>query len=197
MRHSLAVILLLAVGSANAALVEFNSGDFYGTSAGGGVGTGRGISFQADTTFTIDSIGIFTDLNSGSYDAVIFSSTDGHQANSVLGTSTELLSGVGNDWNDISIDYTFNANDYYVILWRPTDGNGTWTNSIDYYYDSGLPATAGPATLIDGVEGYDADSFINTLHPNMRVNIIPIPAAVWLFGSGLGVLGWMRRRQTA
>ena len=26
------------------------------------------------------------------------------------------------------------------------------------------------------------------------VNPIPIPGAVWLFGSALGLLGWMRRR---
>lgn len=26
-------------------------------------------------------------------------------------------------------------------------------------------------------------------------SIIPIPAAVWLFGSGLGMLGWMRKRR--
>ncbi len=32
---------------------------------------------------------------------------------------------------------------------------------------------------------------------NFSASIVPIPAAVWLFGSGLGLLGWMRRRQTA
>jgi hypothetical protein len=32
---------------------------------------------------------------------------------------------------------------------------------------------------------------------NVVVNTIPIPAAVWLFGSALAGLGWFRRRQTA
>jgi hypothetical protein len=32
---------------------------------------------------------------------------------------------------------------------------------------------------------------------NIVISVVPIPAAVWLFGSGLGLLGWFRRRQTA
>ena len=30
---------------------------------------------------------------------------------------------------------------------------------------------------------------------NLRADTIPIPAAVWLFGSGLGLLGWFRRKK--
>jgi hypothetical protein len=32
---------------------------------------------------------------------------------------------------------------------------------------------------------------------NLVVTAVPVPAAVWLFGSGLAALGWSRRRQTA
>jgi len=32
---------------------------------------------------------------------------------------------------------------------------------------------------------------------NVNVSIVPIPGAVWLFGSALGLLGWVRRRQLA
>jgi hypothetical protein len=44
---------------------------------------------------------------------------------------------------------------------------------------------------------YDADSYYN--HGTLLVRTtayVPVPAAVWLFGSALAGLGWMRRKQT-
>jgi hypothetical protein len=39
-------------------------------------------------------------------------------------------------------------------------------------------------------------SVTQTLFDNVRLEAVPVPAAVWLFGSALGLLGWMRRRKT-
>ena len=59
-----------------------------------------------------------------------------------------------------------------------TDGEGICKNS------DCLPEGAAGVTAFRGFSGGS-------------VSAIPVPAAVWLFGSALAGLGWMRRKQTA
>jgi len=57
-----------------------------------------------------------------------------------------------------------------------------WTNltSIDIEFSV---SSFYPAFVVPGVD-------------NITLQAVPIPAAVWLFGSALAGLGWLRRRQT-
>ncbi|HUV22000.1 MAG TPA: VPLPA-CTERM sorting domain-containing protein [Gammaproteobacteria bacterium] len=182
----------------NAALVELNSGSFSLTA--GGESTGRGIGFQALSDFSIYSIGIYGDLNQESFDVQIYSSTDGNQANAVLASESSIVGGTGNGWNDIAINYSFAADSYYVLNWRPTDGgDGDWATTLDYYNDSALAVSISElAMLINGTAGINASAFDNYLHPNLRLGIsaVPVPAAIWLFGTALGGLGGVSRRRT-
>jgi hypothetical protein len=46
--------------------------------------------------------------------------------------------------------------------------------------------------LLEYVDVHDYNKYLIL---DFTATVVPIPAAVWLFGSGLGLLGWMKRRQ--
>ena len=52
----------------------------------------------------------------------------------------------------------------------------------------------GPGTLFKQFQ--DPDAFFGNASPFLVVEFVPVPvpATVWLFGSALGLLGWMRRK---
>jgi len=60
----------------------------------------------------------------------------------------------------------------------------------DFNYIAEIGGSNGPffaaAKVISTGEGGESSDWIG---------VVPIPAAVWLFGSGLGILGWFRRRR--
>jgi hypothetical protein len=73
--------------------------------------------------------------------------------------------------------------------------SGVAGDTIDSYAlgsadDSGEYFAAHIAGYGDGDTGNTSGQFAGS-------TAVPIPAAVWLFGSGLGMLGWMRRRKSA
>ena len=68
--------------------------------------------------------------------------------------------------------------------------------TLDLSYQEFLTNAGGTVGFIIGIE---ANSFFDQERSISSGNLtaVPIPAAVWLFGSALAGLGWMRRRQTA
>jgi hypothetical protein len=94
-------------------------------------------------------------------------------------------------------DFTFTG---YLV------GGGTVSKSItitDFATTTGGSSTA---VIFDGsrvdltavdISFVPGDGFEVSLIDNVTVSAVPVPAAVWLFGSGLAGLGWLRRKQAA
>lgn len=96
-----------------------------------------------------------------------------------------------------------------IVNWSAT--GDTFGQQIDEVHAYLYPAAAfvGPAidmkvtiqnTLRAYTDALPEDAFIQkkfTLSTVTTTPVIPVPAAVWLMGSALGLLGWIRRRRRA
>lgn len=139
---------------------------------GMGPGRGRAIGFEAERDFSVSSVGIMAGLTNESFEVVIYDSPDGHTPGSVIYTTAATTGGTGYGWNDMTVSFTFEAGNFYVLNWRPADGGSSdWVTSpgMDFYHDNGLPYAVGPITIVEGFEGFDAENASNLFHPHMRL----------------------------
>ncbi len=75
------------------------------------------------------------------------------------------------------------------------DGNHSWSSELI------RPSAPGNAWYFQFSNG-DQNAFLQLTEKhawavhggNLGVAVVPIPASVWMFGSALGLLGWMRRK---
>jgi hypothetical protein len=168
MRHALGVILLLVVGSANAAPVTWT------------VDATWNASFDTD-----DGVGQLAGTFDYNADTGIYSNID-------LVSTCSI--GICQDFFGASINSFFQGNDTFMAADGLTSIDAPVQVNLSYsdvLTDSGGDFSLEFNSQISGFLAQDDGALTGT------VSAVPIPAAVWLFGSALAGLGWMRRRQTA
>jgi hypothetical protein len=92
----------------------------------------------------------------------------------------------------------------FFILTDPFGGGGSLWGELAGGGSASLTSPVGTADWLNLQEvtfyaygdGYGLGGLTSIQIDNISVSAVPVPAAVWLFGSALAGLGWMRRRKT-
>ena len=114
--------------------------------------------------------------------------TDAHQADGdgLYDIFMDLPPPPGNDKFEAGETLTFSITDVATLI---TASSFNFLSTPGPGESNAGPFLAAAHVQSTGTDGNDSD----WIAPSA---VVPVPAAAWLFGSALGLLGWARRRQT-
>jgi hypothetical protein len=153
----------------------------------------------APVTWNIDSL-LFNDGGSGygsfTYDADTYAYSDLH----IVTTQGGVLNGaVYEDLNPSGISSGPSA----LFLVESIEPDMTGVPGMQFIFATGLTNAGGTISITEpSFETFCGDlNCFTTAEPRRslvagQISSVPVPAAVWLFGSALVGLGWLRRKQT-
>ena len=187
-KTAIAASLALMLGSGTAGAVAMSSATFTMLDATGGtVGIDTSVTGSiGGGTFSVASTTPFFGQQWTAHDGTTFGPGTYSFATIQGGTYTGVVVGAGQVGGHILFDWGVVADIDVVNVWDVTGNTYTSTDGI-----SGNPANP------DGVRGYGMlDGAFAGFNANFDFTAVPVPAAVWLFGSGLlGLVGVARRRK--
>jgi MYXO-CTERM domain-containing protein len=168
----------------------------YTNNSNDGYADGRGIWFQATSSFTTDGAGFYDDFSAGNtYTETLWSSDSTGTAlhGTVLGSFTDTVGAmVGYDDGSFSAPISIVAGDYYYL-----EVTSTSAFNNNYFYNwNGIPTVdLGPLTILDGGQGGDPGALANSVAPGLQLDVEATPEPCSMAILGLGALGLLRRRR--
>jgi hypothetical protein len=188
MKHLIAAVLLLAFGSVQATTIDFE--EFAGLDHLDPLGTT--FNTQGFTFSSVDAADQATQL-------LVLKDFQGHAGTAMAACPECTVTLSKSDGSLFDISSAVLAPNSGVIITgyfddvdmiQTTISVQGWSNYEFTYEWTGLKKIEFSAPLPLVGFGTSFDNLVMT-----TPTLVPIPAAVWLFGSALGGLGWMRRRK--
>lgn len=198
-KTALASALALTLGSGIASAATMTSATFTMYDGGGGtVGVDNTVTGSiGGGTFSVASTTTFFGSNWTAHSGTTFGPGTYSIATIQGGTYTGIEVGANQVGGHVLFNWGGNNDIDVVLVWDVACAAGSCT------YTSTDPVVTGPASEVnpDGIRGVgmiDGPFVGFNANFDFEVAAVPVPAAVWLFGSGLlGLVGVARRRKSA
>ncbi len=154
----------------------------------------RMIEEEIDFNNSVEAVVNWVQTNSN-WDETLLIVTADHETGHLWGPDGEFSSLVDNGEGEFpdAMYYSGDHTNALVPLYAQGAGSDLFADLVD-----GIDAAMVDYYGLDGNE-YDGSYIDNTdvfTVMNIAAAPVPLPASVWLFGSALGLLGWMRRKKT-